>query len=480
MGLCLDVCDGGGVARSGGATTERGRAESLAPREFLKLFDFDAAQLASFADAQPLDEAQREKLVALLIRLRRYPLAAEDQFSQSSEAVATITDDPAAARGQMYLLAGHVTRVERIPLGEADRERLLLGAYYRCTLVTEQGPRAEVYSLHVPAAWKLDEPIDERASARAMFLKLLPTETAHANESEGGAETLLFVAQRVAWHPDNVLGKLGMDFGLFDDVRDKTGLEERECFYQLLAAARRADPSVLRRTAREQLAASEQQWRRDVDDKTLSAAERTAAHRALDQAASGASDIVPLFNNPASQRGKLITVQGEALRAIEIRVDDPDIVQRFGLRRYYEVEMLTDDSQNNPVVCCVAQLPKGMPLGDNIHEGVRVTGFFFKSWGYQPGAAANPRQHQLAPLIVAPTLVRMVPPAGSGQSTLVAGVLLAALVAAAIVMLFIRRADRRALAAAQRARTELPEQLSLESLEEGALDGDEPRNGHGE
>ncbi len=62
---------------------------------------------------------------------------------------------------------------------------------------------------------------------------------------------------------------------------------------------------------------------------------------------------------------------------------------------------------------------------------------------------------------------------------LVAGVLLGALVAAAIVMLFIRRADRRALVAAQRARTEMPERLSLELLEEVAPEDDEPRDGQG-
>ncbi len=379
--------------------------KAVAPREFLKLFDFDDAQWASFTDGQPLDEAQRETLLTLLIRLRRYPLVAEDHFSHSSEAVAKIVGDPADARGQMYLLAGRVTRVERIALGDADRERLLLSAYYRCTWATEQGLQAEVIALHVPAGWKLDEPIDERASARAMFLKLLPPDKpADDAESQAESDTLLFAAQRVAWHPDNVLGKLGMDFGLFDEVRDKAGLEERECFYQLLAAVRRADPRVLRREAREQLAASEEQWRREVDDTGLTPVERTAARRGLERAAAGVSDIVPLFNSPATQRGKLVTVQGEALCAIEIRVDDPDIVQRFGIRRYYEVEMLTDDSQNNPVVCCVAQLPQGMPLGENIHEGVRVTGFFFKSWGYQPGDTARPEQRQLAPLIVAPTL----------------------------------------------------------------------------
>jgi hypothetical protein len=428
---------------------------SLAPRDFLNLFDIDQTRLATLTDGQPLDDAQHDLLLELLYHLRRYPLAAVDRFSLDTEAAAKIAADPAAARGQMYLLAGRVTRVERVAVDDARRERLLLSAYFRCTLLTDQGLRAEVAALEVPKAWKLDEPIDERASVRAMFLKMLPAEG-------DAAPTLLFAAGRVAWHPETALGKLGMDYGLFDTVRDKTGLEEREAFYQLLAAVRRADPDALRRTAREEREARRADWQRMADDTNASAADRAAAKRATERAAAGVSDIVPLFNDPASQRGNLVTVQGEALRAIEIRVDDADVIERFGIRRYYEVEMLTDDSQNNPLVCCVAALPEGMPLGNNIHVGVRITGFFLKSWAYRPGAATSTRR-QLAPLLVARTLSVLEQPS-SGSGTLLGIVLLLALTATAIVMLIIRRADRRALAAARRARVDLPDRLSLDEL----------------
>ena len=61
------------------------------------------------------------------------------------------------------------------------------------------------------------------------------------------------MAQRVAWHPDRpdprhgvgdsqlLLSKLGMDFGLFDEVRPYNGSTtiEPECFYQLLSTLRR-------------------------------------------------------------------------------------------------------------------------------------------------------------------------------------------------------------------------------------------------
>ena len=131
--------------------------------------------------------------------------------------------------------------------------------------------------------------------------------------------------------------------------------------------------------------------RQQADDRALDAARRADARRALDQATSGNSDIVPLFNEPASQRGSLVTLRGDALRAVEIRVDDPDVVERFGIRRYYEVEIVTDDSQNNPLVCCVAELPEGMPLGDDIRAARSRDGLLSQSRGPITPAASRPR-----------------------------------------------------------------------------------------
>ena len=53
-------------------------------------------------------------------------------------------------------------------------------------------------------------------------------------------------------------------------------------------------------------------------------------------------------------------------------------------------------------------------------------------------------------------------PAPSGPNPTVAVILVAALAAAAVLMWTIRRGDRRALAAAKKARFQLPERISLE------------------
>ncbi|MGD9722839.1 MAG: hypothetical protein AB7O59_16005 [Pirellulales bacterium] len=430
---------------------------SIPPREYLQLFDINTAWLDKFRDGQPLDDTEHQQLLTLLYRLQQYPLAGVDQFSQKPGAEAGLCENPQPARGELFTLVGRVTRAQRVPLEASARQRFDFAATFTCTLVTDAGQTAMVEALAVPAAWRLDAPIDERASAQAMFVKCLPV----ADDKQ--AERMLFVTTRVAWYPDNVLGKLGMDFGLFDDVRDRAGLDERETFYQLLAAVRRAGAGALEREARAELNRQTEQWRRDVENPAADAAARTAARRGLDRAADYSSDVVPLFNDPAAMRGQLVTLRGEALRAIEVRVDDPDIVSRFDIRRYYEVEILTEDSQNNPLVCVVAHLPPGMPLGNNINVAVRVTGFFLKSWGFRPGmsdaAASAAGRRQLAPLLVADTVKVLSEPAAPGASSTMVAVLAAALAVAALILWWIWRGDRRALAVAQQARLELPERI---------------------
>jgi hypothetical protein len=446
------------------AEQQPGRPDALiAPREFLKLFDIDDQWLAEFQDGQPLDAGQRERMLNVLFRLRQYPLTAVDHFTRPADEVAALDEHPAEGRGELFTLRGRATRVEREEIEPALAERFGIDACYRCTIAAPGGQQLEVWALAVPKAWKLGQPIDEPCGAKAMFLKQLPADRADASaepRDRPATPPLLFAAQRVEWYPDNALGKLGMDFGLLDEVRDRAPLEERECFYQMLAAARRADPTQLERKARQDLLEQRDNWRRAADDRDVGRPARNAARRALAAAQDETSDVVPLFNDPPSMRGRLVTLRGEALRAVEIRVHDPDIAGRFGIHHYYEVEIVTGESQNNPIVCCVAQLPQGMALGNSIRVAVRVTGFFLKSWAYNlgPGNATTARK-QLAPLVIAGSLKVIPAPAAAPQELGVAGAVAAALAAAAALMWYIRRGDRRAQRQAQQARLQLPERI---------------------
>ncbi len=196
-----------------------------------------------------------------------------------------------------------------------------------------------------------------------MFVKV-------GEKADGGA-SLVFAAPRLAWYPDDLLGRLGMDVGLLGGAEDpkSSGLDtpaEREAFYQMLAAVGRAAPAELQRAAEKDLSQTPKKWLW-----TNPQGERQYS-------------VVPLFNDPATQRGRLVELSGTARRIEEIRVTDPDLVTRFGIDHYYQVSLFTDDSQGNPVTFCLRQLPEGMPYGNlpRYGEAVRIAGFFFTTWSY--------------------------------------------------------------------------------------------------
>jgi hypothetical protein len=203
-------------------------------------------------------------------------------------------------------------------------------------------------------------------------------------------------------------------------VKNRTSIsaQERECFYQMLAALRRADPQDLR-------------------------------HR-TDRPAGDDFSVVPLFNKPEEQIGKLVALTGTARRAILVRLDpqaDADIIARFGFDHYYQVEIFTEDSQGNPLVFCLHQLPPDFPQGPNIHETLRIAGFFYKTWAYQiqQTDGSDSQGRQLAPMLLGNQAVWLLPPSKSGAA---AGVIAAALFLLAMVGLFVgvwylNRGDRK-------------------------------------
>ena len=312
-------------------------------REMLELFGVDGSRLNSLVDDQPIGPDEQESLWRILYAIRRFSAAEIHRWSNPQSAIAKLAAEPAEFRGEIFEFSGRVKRVTiEKPLGQAA-ERFNLPQYYRCELEFSDEKRpATVYALAVPKAWKKDQPLDERCGVRGFFLKLGEAEPE-------GPPQLVFAAQRVAWYPDTELGDLKMDVGLFDELSPKaeTAAEDRECFYELLAAAGRAGTQeLLRRTPQP-------------------------------------SPVAPLFNQPKSQQGKLIALVGTARQATYVKVEDPDIVSRFGIDHYYEIELSTPDSQNNPITFCVRQLPQGFPQGGRILETVRIPGFFMKKWGYR-------------------------------------------------------------------------------------------------
>ncbi|HWC89746.1 MAG TPA: hypothetical protein VG433_08825, partial [Pirellulales bacterium] len=286
-----------------------------------------------------------------------------------------------------------------------------LDHYYRCQLEGANRRPLVVYALAVPKAWKPDTDLDQPAAASGFLLK----RTAKAEPAADA--TPAFAAQRVEFYPPDLLGQLGMDVGLLDDVVDRKPIEagDRVCFYSLLAAAKRSQPGALLRQA------------------------------------GGHDPIVPLFNQPAEQRGRLIGITGTAIRAIPIAVEDREMLGVFGIDHYYEVEVVNPDSQGNALVFCVLELPPGMPSGERIVADVRAAGFYFKSWAYHPhplankGMPAGETKLRLSPLLIGRELALVVKPATSNWliDSISVGLLLAAILGLMLLAWWFRREDRR-------------------------------------
>jgi hypothetical protein len=233
-------------------------------------------------------------------------------------------------------------------------------------IVDPAGGGVDVLTSRSPAAWPRWQAIDEPAVVFGLPLSNATGPRPADPPADGSAwpaapAVAVLAATSVAWEPDTPLGRLGMDYGLFDTVVDGGRLQpgDTEAFYGLLAAAGRA----------------------------------TAAQIAAD--AGPSTDIVPLIN-PAAQwfvtnRGSPVTIVGTARKATRIAIDEPSRREQVGADHYWEVFVFVDtpplmvdgrEQDTYPVVCCVRSLPAGMPTGDKISERVTISGFALKRYGY--------------------------------------------------------------------------------------------------
>lgn len=336
-------------------------------------------------------------------------------------------------QGELVWFTGVAKRCEKLEPLEEQRTRFEIPAFYRVeVLVGEDQYPVSVYSLQVPKAWPLDQEITERVGCYAALLK------------KGGlpAPALVFATQHLAWYSDSVLGDLGMDMALFDNVVDQSRLTsfDRECFYQLLAASDRAGAKELERRTKDEL-------------------RRLNANRPPDKQLESFK-LVDLIRDPDEHQGQLMGFRGAAKRAVKVRVSDPDIIKRFGIDHYYEIEVFVDlggqfklykDSEevfrSYPAVFCVRHLPKDMPTGESIHAEVFVPGFYLKNWTYasQMSQAEGKDMKQMAPLLVGKQPLLVVPPESSNPyaSVIAGGFFIAALAGVWVALWRFGRSDAK-------------------------------------
>ena len=220
-------------------------SKAISAKELMRLGGIGPQEWALFHDSQTLTEPEREVLQKILLRLASLPVEQLESLTDRSIDWKQLRDDPAAYQGRLVRLNGMIRSVEVIHLPKSWSDRFGLRQYYRVIMdVDDRKQPVVVFTRTVPQSWRSGGSIDQPGAAWAMFVKL--------EKDNAGQVSPVFASSRIAWYPkDQLLGQLGMDVALLDDLADRQPLrhEERECFYQLLAAASRAKPGQLEKTA---------------------------------------------------------------------------------------------------------------------------------------------------------------------------------------------------------------------------------------
>jgi hypothetical protein len=442
---CLAVA---GAVR--GAAAEVGPPDSL--ESFLTMKEIAAEDRASLAAAGLWTDDKERLLVRVLARLPApQPLASRWRAAAA----------PVAPRGEanaigdrLVLVRGRATFVAPRDLPAEIAQLAGWPRYDVVRLADERGCVVDVVVPRAPAAWPRWRAIDEPAEVVGLPLSTAagPEPVAAAGETSWPVtpHDLLVASTAVAWHPATMLGRLGVDYGLFDTLVDDRKLEpgDTAAFWAVMAAATRSSPA-------------------EIAD-----------------AAGGKTDVLALID-PAQKwftthRGEPVVIDGVARRATRIAIDDPARRTAIGGDHYWELEVFADTptikvndriQDRYPIVCCVAQLPTGMPTGESIGERVRVPGFGFKRYSYplkdvlvssSQGDREIKGERISTALVIAPSVEWRRPPSPAGVSDILFAVLagiLGLLVVAFVVGGWARRGNSRQ--AERRRRDSLPDRLDL-------------------
>ncbi|MDR1958383.1 MAG: hypothetical protein LBQ54_04985 [Planctomycetaceae bacterium] len=349
------------------------RSAELDAAFFQMLADFSPETWDSLQDSQEPAAEQIRIFTHLIDRMKeRVPDDVLDENARKNE-MQTVH-----SRGMIFRCRGTVTRVQK-------RESL-----YRVEMNPQENgsQRVIVFTDRVPEKWTSQETLSEPAGFTGLLVK-----------TAEGAE--IYLAKRMKWYPrDDFLGEKGYDVGLFDLIRQPPvtafrghrekflfGDQDRVPFFSLL------------QTLREHSGSHELQ-RKSAD--FLKRSQLTAAQL-----------MVELFNHPEKYQGTCVTMTGRVKRLTRMDVKNAGDRKYFGLDHYFLLFLFNEDTQQNPVVFCVTELPPGMPAGENsssleYNELVRCSGVFYKTWAYpihlpqenDTGKTAVKPATQLAPMMV--------------------------------------------------------------------------------
>lgn len=388
--------------------------DKMSAREFFEMIDFGPSYLEMFVDGQPLEEGEQEAVIRALTRIRRLQPHRITRWLKLETPWQSLAETPGKSRLDIFLLTGIVEAIREISVPKEAVESVGLATYYEVDVLLdtpEGNAQGTIVVEHIPQPWKVvlnpeKNVVGERISCPGIFLK--------SYETEAGEPGYLFASPKISWHPDQPnsalgitpakirLAEQGMDIGELSHIQDRVKFEglEREPFYQMMAAVTR------------------------VPDDQQTPTAQASVSQLLTKPKDG------LMVDPEAYRAEFLRLTGICRRITRIEIDDEDVQKRLGIDHYYELSIFVpisapivsqragDESTRKsfdhdyPVLVCVPTLPKGLSVGEQMHESVAVTGPFFKLWAYRTPFMSREdfTRRQISPLFIAAKVERYSPP----------------------------------------------------------------------
>lgn len=388
-------------------------------KQMLELFGVTDSHLRFLVDNEPLEDSDMDTLTRIMYRFPDLPLEDIHRWTNRKWEESELIENTDDSRIHFYRINGIATKVHRYNLLPELAELLRFDHFFIVNVESDLFSNPVLVATQfIPLYWQPQimeseesgqQPgfdatgsIREPCSIDALFLKTLE------NEPRAEGLSLLFAANRIAWHPKQVSqrkltnpgiihqSELGVDVGLWDNVRRSNrqpiGTPDRELFYQLLTMSQKTDNAHMKTLGTSQLNVSES------------------------------------IRNASTLQGGLMHLSGTVRKVTKVEVPDYDVQQRFGLDHYYQIDMFMplgdrsiqlkrsrDDDQplvfehSFPIQVCTATVPDKLkelinqPLvGVAEIPRIRVRGFFFKIWSYRSSYASSQdiERMQLGPLLI--------------------------------------------------------------------------------
>jgi hypothetical protein len=122
---------------------------------------------------------------------------------------------------------------------------------------------------------------------------------------------------------------------------------------------------------------------------------RASSREYADRPPSEFPTFVDMIDHPDEYRGRPVTLRGHVIRLVKY----PAGPNNAGIDTLYEAWLVSEHSQQHPSTIICTEIPEGMPIGEELIDGVSVSGYFFKLHTYP----SRDKQVRFAPLILAHT-----------------------------------------------------------------------------